>query len=231
MRDSGRVDDAPAQPALDLLGTAYGDLARLLQDLDDDEAGRPSGCAGWAVLDLAQHLVFDARRGLVATATPAAGPADCDAVAYWAAWSQSAADAADDLWRTRVSASVAGGIGALAAAYAETAAAAVVSAGRLGPTDLVATQGHVLARDELLSTLVVEAAVHHLDLVRSLDRPGPAAGPLAEVRRVLGGVLGSDLPVDWDDATAARRGTGREPLTAADRGVLGERAERFPLLS
>ena len=226
MRDSGPVDDA-----LTLLGTAYGDLAALLRDLGDDEAVQPTGCAGWAVLDLAQHLVFDVRRGLVATATPADGPADCDAVQYWRDWSQSGAQADDDLWRTRVSASVAGGITSVAAAYAETTAAADVSAGRLGPADLVRTQGRVLTRDDLLSTLVVESAVHHLDLVRSLDRPGPGAGPLAEVRRVLTGVLGSDLPVDWDDATAARRGTGREPLTAADRAVLGDRAERFPLLS
>ena len=226
VRDSGPVDDA-----LTLLRTAYGDLAALLLDLSDDEAVQPSGCAGWAVLDLAQHLVFDARRGLVATATPADGPADCDAVQYWRDWSQSGAEAADDLWRTRVSASVAGGIAAVAAAYAETSAAALVSAARLAPTDLVRTQGRVLTRDDLLSTLVVESAVHHLDLVRSLERPGPGAGPLAEVRRVLAGVLGVDLPVDWDDATAARRGTGREPLTAADRAVLGGAADRFPLFS
>jgi uncharacterized protein (TIGR03083 family) len=226
MRDSGPVDDAPAR-----LRTAYGDLSTLLAELSDAEAAQPSGCAGWAVLDLAQHLVFDARRGLVATATPAEGPADCDAVQYWRDWSQSPAQADDDLWRTRVSASVAGGIGALAAAYAETSAAALVSAARLAPTDLVTTQGRVLARDDLLSTLTVEAAVHHVDLVRSLERAGPGAGPLAEVRRVLVGVLGSDLPDDWDDLTAARRGTGREALTPADRRVLGSRAERFPLFS
>jgi hypothetical protein len=130
-----------------------------------------------------------------------------------------------------VSASGAGGIPAVAAAYAQTAAAALVSAARLGPADLVRTQRRVLTRDDLLSTLVVESAVHHLDFLRSLERPGPGAGPLAGVRRVLSGVLGSDLPVDWDDATAARRGTGRKPLTAADRGVLAAGAERFPLFS
>ena len=54
--------------ALGLLRTAYGDLAALLADLDGDEAVRPTGCAGWAVLDLARHLVLDVRRGLVATA-------------------------------------------------------------------------------------------------------------------------------------------------------------------
>ena len=92
MRHSGPVDDA-----LELLRTAYGDLAALLQDLTDDEALRPTGCAGWAVLDLAQHLVFDVRRGLVATATPDDGPADCDGVQYWRDWSQSGAEAGSSL--------------------------------------------------------------------------------------------------------------------------------------
>lgn len=217
--------------SLALLRTAYGDLAALLQDLTAEQAVRPTGCAGWAVLDLAQHLVFDARRGLVATATPAEGPADCDAVRYWGGWQQSRADADDDLWRTRVSASVAGGIAVLAEVYAETTAAVLVCAGRLARTDLVRTQGHVLAVEDLLSSLAVEACIHHLDLVRDLDRPGPGAGPLAEVRRVLTGVLGSALPDGWDDVTAARRCTGREPLRDTDRVELGARAERFPLFS
>ena len=62
-----------------------------------------------------------------------------------------------------------------------------------------------------------------------LDRPGPSAGPLAEVRRVLEGLLDTALPDRWDDATAARRGTGREALTAQDRLQLGPDARRFPL--
>jgi hypothetical protein len=82
----------------------------------------------------------------------------------------------------------------------------------------------------LLSTLVVEAAVHHLDLVVGLDRPGPAAAPLAEVRRVLEGLYGGPLPTGWDDATLARWGTGREPLTDAARADVADGAERFPLL-
>jgi hypothetical protein len=76
---------------------------------------------------------------------------------------------------------------------------------------------------------VVEAAVHHLDLVVRLDRPGPAAGPLGEVRRVLEGINDGPLPAGWDDATAARRGTGREPLTGEDRAGLGPAAAAFPL--
>lgn len=216
---------------LERLTTAYEQTAALLSDLDDAEAARPSGCAGWAVLDLAQHLVFDTRRGLVATATPAEEPATTDAVGYWRAWHQSSSEADDDRWRTRVTASLAGGIAPLAQAYAETSAAVLVAASRLDPASRVRTQGHVLTLDDLLSTLVVEAAVHSLDLVAELDRPGPAAGPLAEVRQVLTGLLGGPLPEHWDDATAALRATGRAPLDDHDRAAAPGLADRLPLLS
>jgi uncharacterized protein (TIGR03083 family) len=213
----------------ELLHAAYGSLSALVRDLRPDEAWQPTGCAGWAVLDLTLHLVDDARRGLVALATPADGPATSDAVAYWRSWQPTAAQDQDVAWRTRVRASVAGGPAELSAVYAETAAAVLVAAGRARPNDLVGTQGHVLRTGDLLSTLAVEAAVHHLDLVACLDRPGPSPDALAEVRRVLEGLLGSPLPAGWDDATAARRGTGREPLDDGDRAALGPSADRFPL--
>jgi hypothetical protein len=213
----------------ELLTATYRSLSEQVTDLRPEEAWRPTGCAGWAVLDLTLHLVDDARRGLVALATPADGPATSDAVAYWRAWQPTAAQDEDVAWRTRVRASVAGGLAELSAVYAELVAAVTVLAERTAPDDLVGTQGHVLRADDLLSTLAVEAAVHHLDLVAHLDRPGPAPEALAEVRRVLGELLGGPLPAGWDDATAARRGTGREPLTDADRAGLGEAAVRFPL--
>ncbi|MGY1639843.1 maleylpyruvate isomerase N-terminal domain-containing protein [Geodermatophilus sp. SYSU D00703] len=215
---------------LDLLDTAYADLADELYRLT--AAGRswaPTGCAGWAVVDLGFHLLSDTRRALVALNTPAGGPADTDAVDYWRAWRPPEPGDEEALRRTRAVASVAAEPAVLAEWYAESSAAVVVAAGRVAPEDLVRTQGRALTVADLLSTLVVEAAVHHLDLVRHLGRPGPAAGPLVEVRRVLQGLLGARLPVQWDDVTAARRGTGREPLDDADRALLGAAAERFPL--
>ncbi|WP_448642547.1 maleylpyruvate isomerase N-terminal domain-containing protein [Geodermatophilus sp. URMC 63] len=213
----------------ELLGSTSAALSAVVSGLTPEEGWAPSGCTGWAVLDLTLHLVDDARRGLVALATPAGGPATSDAVAYWRSWQPSAEQDADVAWRTRVRASVTGGLPELAAVYAELVAAVGVMAGRVRPDDLVRTQGHVLRVDDLLSTLAVEAAVHHLDLVARLDRPGPAPEALAEVRRVLEGLCGGPLPAGWDDATAARRGTGREPLTDADRAALGDAAARFPL--
>lgn len=216
---------------LELLRAAYGDMSSLLLDLTETEASRPTGCQGWAVLDLAQHLAFDARRGLVALSTPTDAPADTDAVRYWGAWQQTSAEAADDRWRTRVVASAAGGLGAVAAGYAETAAAVLVSASRLEPAARVRTQGHVMTVADLLSTLVTETAVHHLDLVVELDRPGPAAATLAAVRDVLTGLLGRPLPDGWDDVTAVLRSTGRGSLSDEDRRQLGSEVRRFPLLA
>jgi hypothetical protein len=128
-----------------------------------------------------------------------------------------------------VAASVHGGLPGIARRYAETSAAVLVAAGRVDGRSVVETQGRRLVVDDLVSTLTVEAAVHHLDLVVRLDRSGPAAAPLAEVRRILAGLLGRSLPAGWDDATAARRGTGREPLTEADRAELGPATGAFPL--
>ena len=212
-----------------LLRTAYLDLSAVLSSLPVEEGFEPTGCAGWTPVDLGFHLLSDARRALVALHTPAAGPPDTTSVDYWTAWRPPEPGDEEELWSTRVAASVHGGISGIATRYAETSAAAVVAAGRADPDGLVGTQGRVLTVPDFLSTLTVEAAVHHLDLVVRLDRPGPAAEPLAEVRRVLEGLLGRPLPTDWDDVTAARRGTGREPLSAADRAELGAVADAFPL--
>jgi hypothetical protein len=212
-----------------LLARAYCDLSAVLSSLTAEEGWEPTGCAGWTPVDLGFHLLGDARRALVALATPADGPADTTAVGYWTAWRPPAPGDEQELWSTRIAAGVHGGLPGIAGRYAETSAAVVVAATRVAPADLVATQGRVLTVADLLSTLTVEAAVHHLDLVLRLDRPGPAAEPLAEVRRVLEGLFGRSLPAGWDDVTAARRSTGREPMTAADRAELGPGAAAFPL--
>jgi hypothetical protein len=214
---------------LTLLSTAYGELSEVLSSLRTEEGWEPTGCAGWSPVDLGFHLLSDARRALVALHTPAAGPPDTDAVGYWRRWRPPEPGDEDELWSTRIAASVHGGLPGISARYAEASAAVVVAAGRVAPTDLVQTQGSVLTVADLLSTLVVEAAVHHLDLVVRLDRPGPSPGPLAEVRRVLEGLLGGPLPAGWDDVTAARRGTGREPLAPDDVDALGPAARRIPL--
>ncbi|MGY1615823.1 maleylpyruvate isomerase N-terminal domain-containing protein [Geodermatophilus sp. SYSU D00691] len=213
-----------------VLRAAYGELADVLSSVTPEEQWRPTGCTGWSVLDLALHLVEDAHRALVALATPVEGPPVVDAVAYWRPDAPPSGEEADDLVAVRVAAAVQGGIEVLARRYATASAAVLVAAGRVPAGELVGNQGAPMTLSDLTSTLVVEATVHHLDLVRHLDRPGPVAGPLAEVRRVFEGLFGGPLPAGWDDATAALRGAGREPLTEADRAELGAAAGRLPVL-
>jgi hypothetical protein len=213
---------------VELLRRALGDLADVLDSVTEPESWEPTGCAGWSVLDLGFHLLEDAHRALVDLATPVDGPADTDAIGYWRPGRPSPHDG-EDLWGARVAASVQGGIARIARRHREAAAAVVVAAGRLDPADVVRSQGAAMTVADDLSSIVVEAAIHHLDLLLRLDRPGPAPRPLAEARLILEGLYGGPFPAGWDDVTAVRRGTGREALTAEDRSELGPGAAAFPL--
>ncbi|MFJ3718171.1 hypothetical protein [Streptomyces sp. NPDC090057] len=85
------------------------------------------------------------------------------------------------------------------------------------PAARVAPQGHVLTAGDPMTTLTVEATVHHPDIVVRLPHaPGPSRAGPAAVRSTL------------DDR--ARGGTGRAALTDAERDALGTAAHRFPLL-
>jgi hypothetical protein len=203
---------------------------------------RPSRCAGWAVADVLYHQLLDARRALRTFASPADGPADCDDVSYWTDYAPGgggpgedgapgyAAESAAHARYVRIAAA-AYPPGTLAWEWSETAAAACRAA-RACEHAAVTTQGHVLTVADFAATLAVEAAVHYLDLTVALPgAPAPDPASLALVRRVLDGLLGAPVPAAWDDVTAALKGTGREPLTDADRQALGSLATRFPLFA
>jgi hypothetical protein len=213
----------------DTLSTAYRDVVAAVSDLDAEQEWLPTGCAGWSVRDLVFHMRGDAERALVALASPARTAPDTDAVTYWTHWRPGTDGARVNLRMTRISASVYSGLGPILESYAETAEAVVYAATRTDPDLPVRTQGHVLRARDLVRTLIVEAAIHHLDLVVALDRPLPSAGPMRVVRETLDGLLGGPLPLGWDDVTYARTGTGRAPLSEQDRAALGPLAGRFPL--
>lgn len=223
---------APAHPgtsASAALRIAYSDLATIAATLDEPDAWRPTRCAGWMVRDLLLHLLGDAQRGLVALATPAAGPADRDATSFW----QDTPERRDPGFRElRAQRIIAGAwdLDALARTFVDTSRAVVTLAGRTAPDALVATRDHVLRADDLVATLAVEAAVHHLDLVVDLGRPGPRPEALALVRRTLDALLGRPAPAEWSDEWWALLGTGREPLSGRERRALGADAALLPLL-
>jgi hypothetical protein len=206
------------------VNAAYSSLLSVTDALDDVMGWQTSRCGGWTVRDLMHHLLTDAQRALVALHTPAAGPADVDAVSYWKSWQPDTPDADADRRDTRIMASTWPSVRPIAEQYAETATAVLVAAQERSGDELVATQGHVLAVDALLSTLAVEATVHQLDM--SLGQPSEAG--LAETCRVLDGLLGRLAPIP-DPVRYVLVCTGREPGTAAERSALGTDADRLPL--
>lgn len=216
--------------AAELLRAAYGSFSDVVRELGDEDSWRPTGCTGWAVRDLVFHCLSDAERGLVALHTPAAGPADRDAVTYWGDWSPGGTGAANGRRWARVNGSMFLDFGQLRDLYLETTAAAVHAAAAADPDRLIATQGHTLTAGDLIRTLAVEATVHHLDLTTDLPAaPGPSAPGLAAVRTVLDGLLGHPVPTAWTDTRYALIATGRAAPPTEDLPSLGADAERFPL--
>jgi hypothetical protein len=218
--------------SVDLLRTAYDGVRELLAGLDDTDSWTATGCLGWSVRDLTFHCTTDAQRALVALHTPAPGPADTDEVTYWRGWgSDPEGDAAGRRY-SRVNASLFGRWEQLRDLHAETTLATVGAAGRADLPAVVSTQGHAITVGHLLSTLTVEATIHHLDLVEHLPgSPGPATAPLAEARRVLDLLAGTAFPRAWPDESVVRMATGRSRPTAEQAATLGHVAARLPLFS
>ena len=220
------------EPAV-VLAEAYEGATTVIAGLGEDDRGRPTGCAGWSIDALVAHLLLDAQRALIALASEVHREPDTDAVSYWRAWNPSVEPDARDShagFVTRLGHAYPS-MEALTMQWAHTVQAAVRAAARADPGTPVVTQDHVLTVADLCRTLVVEAVVHHLDLVGDLpEAPGPAAEPLAVTRRTLDGLWGRTAPAGWDDAAYVRKATGRQPLSDADRDVLGAAAARLPLL-
>lgn len=206
------------------LAASYGPLVDVVTSLGEEDAWTATGCTGWAVRDLVFHLHADAVRALVAIHSPAPGPADCDRVRYWADWgSDAGADEQVRRW-TRLEAGLFTWPD-LRDRYRDAASAAARAIDAADPEAVVSTQGHALRVADLTSTLVVEATLHHLDLVDSLTVPGPGADGLAEARRVVQTLLAPAASVaGWSDERVVLVGTGRSAPTASERADLGEAA-------
>jgi len=220
------------EPAISL-AEAYEGISTVLAALAEPDRHRGTRCAGWQVDALVAHLLLDAQRALVALATPVEREPDTDAVSYWRRFNPGVEPGERNAhagFATRLGAAYPT-LTSLTTQWAHTSGAAVRAADQARPEDAVQTQGHVLSVADLCRTLSVEAVVHHLDLVADLpDAPTPASAPLAVAVATLDGLWGRSAPAEWDGHAYVLKATGREPLTDADRGLLGESAQRLPLL-
>jgi hypothetical protein len=215
-----------------LLEESYGAFVGVLSQVADEQSWNPTGCEGWSVRDLAYHHLLDAQRALVALHTPALPPADRDAVSYWQDWAPDPVGSTNHRRFVRVVASMFSQWDQLRGVHAQTCLAVVDAARSVVPERLVGTQGHVLAAGDLLSTLCVEATIHHLDLVTDLPgAPGPVPAGLTEVRRVLDGLVGEPVATSWGDERYVRVATGRARPSEEELRELGPLTERFPLFS
>jgi uncharacterized protein (TIGR03083 family) len=206
----------------DLLEELWARVTETVEVLDDAGFAAPTRTVGWTVRDLLFHLLLDAQRALVALASPSDADADVDAVTYWAPFRPSAGDggAAHAAFVRAAAAAYASGAGLVE--HWRTASAAAVRAARAAdPAGRVETQGHVIAVADLVSTLVVEATVHLLDLTLAVPGGPPPARALRHTRGVLEGLYGAPLPGSWDDTEAVLRGTGRLPADDPRLPLLG----------
>ena len=216
------------------LATAYSGITGIVGDLDDPGLLLPSGCRGWSVADLLFHLTLDAQRALVAFASPADGVPDVDFVSYWRGF-PGVDDPEDALahgqWVRRSAAAFRRPSG-IVGRWAETATAAAHAAATADPAGRISTQGHVLTVPDFVATLIAEAVIHHFDLIVSLPgAPEPAPEPVSVTLSTVAGLAGPEgLPDRWTHREAILKAAGREALTAADRRLLGSRAEQYPLI-
>ncbi|MFC9693750.1 maleylpyruvate isomerase N-terminal domain-containing protein [Kribbella sp. NPDC056951] len=210
------------------LGRAYGRLTETVQGLSTADFARETRCSGMPVGPLLVHVLYDAQRALIAFASPAVADPDRDFVSYWRDFPPGSDD---DTSFVRGVAAAYRKPGVLVQHWREVSEAAVraaaVAEGR------VETQGHVLDVRDFVATLVLEATVHHLDLTLNLpDAPEPDPEALRVTARTLDGLFGPEAwdVIDWDTTTYVLKGTGRLPLDDADLDMLGQHADRLPLL-
>ncbi|GAA3119454.1 uncharacterized protein (TIGR03083 family) [Kribbella aluminosa] len=226
---------APERGALPLglagtLGRAYGRLTETVQGLSDADFARETRCPGMPVGPLLVHLLYDAERALTAFASPAVAEPDRDFVSYW-----NDVPPQGDTSFVRTVASAYRKPAMLVQHWREVSEAAVrASAAALATKGhRVETQGHVLRATDFVATLVLEATVHHLDLIVGLPAaPEPDPEALQVTARTLDGLFGPDAwdVIAWDTTTYVLKATGRVPLDESDHDMLGPHANRLPLL-
>lgn len=200
--------------------------------LPEDAFALPTRCPPWDVRALLGHLYRDVDRILQYRDLPAGEP-DADAVSYWSGYDRVGA-APGIVARAIEAADGHASAGELARAFDERWRESVAAAMEMDPARPIKTFAPTLRLDEYVKTRVLELAIHGLDLAHALGRD-PWTGPRAAdvTRDILVALLGSDPPpsLGWDDVMFFEAGTGRRPLTGAERDALGDRAGRFPLLA
>lgn len=204
----------------------------VVRELPDEAFAVPTRCPPWDVRVLVGHMVRDLDRVLTYLADPAPEAADTDLVAYWRSYDPQAEG-------PRITASSIetadryGTPAELVEGFDSTLRRCLEEAGREDPARVLGTRLTSIRLDEFLKTRILEIGVHGLDLAAALNRrPWLTPAAASVVLSILIGLFGGDPApaLGWSDLTFIETATGRRPLTEAERSVLGDGADAFPLL-
>ena len=218
--------------ALDALRLECELVSENVLGLSEERFELPTRCTEWNVKELLAHMFRDLEQIVVVLAERASGDPDADAVSYWRRYDP-VVDGRSISDRAR----------ARAAAYRRGHELAIVwddmwrhvleLAEGEPPALVVSTWGPRMTLDHYLRTRALEITVHGMDLAEALDLdPWTTPEGAGLSTDILAGLLGDQPTPDlgWGDLTFIEKGTGRQPLTVGERGMLGPLADGFPLL-
>ena len=218
-----------------LLETLDGEARRsidVVRALPDEAFATPTRCPPWDVRVLVGHMVRDLDRVLTYLGDAAPEMAISDAATYFRSYDPRAEGpriAAGSVEAAERYASPA----ALVEGFDSTLRRCLEEAARAGPARVLATRLTSIRLDEFVKTRILEMGVHGMDLAAALGRrPWLTPAAASVVLSMLVGLLGADPApaLGWSDLTFIETATGRRPLTEAERAVLADGADSFPLL-
>jgi uncharacterized protein (TIGR03083 family) len=228
-------------PDVVALAAQLGELIDLVDALEPDDFARPTRCPGWSVAELVAHCEGILDRLVGENARPVDGKAVSDRVGYYRFDPDGPREGEDpnltfsEVIRDRVVKEVGGRTGAELRDALERAIEHALAEIIEIPNDRVIWRsGHpLLTYGEFVASRNVEFGVHTMDIAHAVGRPERVARDAEPIiTGILDGLLGTSLPdtLGWDATTYILTGTGRRELTPGERAVLGDLADRFPLL-
>ncbi len=218
-----------------LLETLDGEARRsidVVRTLPDEAFAAPTRCPPWDVRVLVGHMVRDLDRVLTYLSDAAPEAAISDAVTYFRSYDPRAegpritAGSVEVAERYATPAELVDG-------FDSTLRRCLEEAGREHPARVLGTRSTSIRLDEFVKTRILEMGVHGMDVADALGRrPWLTPAAASVVLSLLIGLWGDDPApaLGWSDLTFIETATGRRPLTEAERAVLGDGADSFPLL-
>jgi uncharacterized protein (TIGR03083 family) len=208
-------------------------VSQLVLGLPEEQFAKPTRLPAWNVKELLGHMSRGVDRINVFLDAPPPAAADTDSITYWTRYDP-VTDSSAVAERGKAVADQYDSGQSLAAAWDETWRRA---AGRAATEDrsrvLEVSGGPALTLDEYVKTRVLEITVHRMDLEDALGLKGWGTDDaISIVDEILEGLLGEEPPseLEWDAVDFIEVGTGRRQPTEEERKLLGELADRFPLL-